>query len=141
MESVSVQKQLVEKNPLSSNDGIELGYILELNGKIGLESDSKNFAKIIEYVKQIKTDFISAVIVLDAVNVDRWDTYALKTIIPTILEANAQLKGLGRPPIVIVGDSTRDIYEAVEERWGVQKAKEIPWFPSLVEFKKAYKLP
>jgi hypothetical protein len=130
---------LFEKNLFKSSNGIEVGYILKLKDKIGLESDSKDFEQLIKAVAQLKNDYKSSVILVDTNELIRWDTYGLRAVIPTLLDINSDLASKGRPPVCIIGDTTRDIHNAVVERWA-DKAKQIPWVESEDAFRKKYSI-
>jgi hypothetical protein len=129
----AVEKKILKKN------NVEIGYILSLAGKVGLETPSDSLAELNTLVGGLKRDFTGAVIVLDTSNLVRWDTYGMKIIIPPILEVNKSLRSLGRPPISIIGDADRDIFSAVRERWARQ-AEDIPWFLTVEKFFEAYNI-
>lgn len=130
---------LIKREELKASNGINIGYILKLSGEIGLESESKDFAEVYNAFQDIKKNYISEVILVDATNLEKWNTFGLKAIYPVLSDVNKALLGKNRPPIPIIGSTEKDIYQAVVERHE-NDLKWVPWFSSIQDFKNKYAL-
>lgn len=118
-----------------NNDGIRIGYIYKLTGKIGYVTDTADFQRFVKSMKNILEEYKSEVIALDITGLVRWDTLSLRAIFPVLITANKELQQKGKPLISVIGDVNKDTFDAASERYP-ENGKLVPWYSSLDEFRK-----
>lgn len=130
----------VTKKSLINRQGIRIGYIYELIGKVGYVTETEEFQRFHKLFESIKTESRIEVIVIDVTKLLRWDTLSLRSIYPALIAANRDLLSKRKAPISIIGDKTKDPFDAASERHKENGTEVIPWFHSIEAFLEAYSL-
>lgn len=128
-----------DKLPLNNDIGFRIGYIYKLTGKIGYVTDTKEFQQFVASMKTISEEFKSEVIALDITELTRWDTLSLRAIFPVLIAANKELKTKGKALISVIGDQSKDVFDAASERYP-ENGTLIPWYSSLSEFRRSQRV-
>ena len=129
----------LSKQALSNERGIRIGYIYKLTGKIGYVTDTQDFQRFANSMKSILEEYKSEVIAIDVTELVRWDTLSLRAVFPVLKTANKELEQKGKPLVSVIGDITKDIYDAASERYP-ENGKLVPWYSSLEEFRRVQRV-
>lgn len=102
---------------IKNAQGLQIGRKLKLIGEFRRGAPSQEIIATENKVAEIKSAYLSEVVVLDFSELVFLDSIGIRNTIPLILSCNQDLIKRHRPPIAIVGDTSKDIFQAIKDKF------------------------
>ena len=128
----------LKKEVLKDSTNVPVGTKYLLEGEIGYGTEVNELQKLKEEFDNLTELVLSDAVIIDVTNLVYWDSLALRSIFPQIIEVNRNSNKRGTLPVSFIGSTETDVYDAASERFIESGSDIIPWYPSVPQYLQAH---